>query len=335
MNKLFVAIPDGNVKATFLPEHVKEKLEKQFEVTYNETGKNLSKAELKEALQGQHAVMTGWGNCMLDSEVLEGNDSLKLIVHTGGSIGNLVDSYAYDHGITVFSGNIMYAESVAEGVVAYMMLGQRRLFDYISDVRNGGWRTEADCWEGLLDKTVGIVGLGTISTILLSYLKMFRVRVKLYTHYPPSEEFLKENNATLASLEEVFSTCDIVSVHSALNAENRGLIQKEHFDLLKDNALFINTSRGAVIDEEALIDCLKNRNIRAVLDVYNREPLALDSELRSLKNVYCIPHMAGPTQDRREMITSALIEEAAKFFAGEKQSAFEITKEFAKRMTKM
>lgn len=335
MNKLFVAIPDGNVKATFLPAHLRERLEKQFEVTYNETGKNLSKEEMRQALRGQHAVMTGWGNCMLDRTVLEGNDSLKLIVHTGGSVGNLVDSYAYDHGITVFSGNIMYAESVAEGVVAYMMLGQRRLFDYISDVRNGGWRTEADCWEGLLDKTVGIVGLGTISTILLSYLKMFRVRVKLYTHYPPSEEFLKEHNATLTSLEEVFSTCDIVSVHSALNAENRGLIQKKHFDLLKGNALFINTSRGAVIDEEALIECLKTRDIRAVLDVYNREPLALDSELRSLKNVYCIPHMAGPTQDRRELITGALIGETEKFFAGETKSDFEITREFAERMTKM
>lgn len=335
MKKLFVAIPDGNVKSTFLPESVIKKLEQVFEVTYNETGETLSKEAMKQALIGQDAVMTGWGNCMLDEEVLAGNDTLKLIVHTGGTIGNLVDPYAYDHGITVFSGNIMYAESVAEGVLAYMLMAQRRIYDFMQGVKQGGWRTEADCWEGLLDKTVGIVGLGTISTILLSYLKMFRVKVKIYTHYPPTEAFLKEHNAVLASLEEVFSTCDIVSVHSALNQENRRLIRKEHFERLKDNALFINTSRGAVIDEKALVECLKSRNIRAVLDVYDPEPPALDSDLRKLDNVYCIPHMAGPTLDRRPMITSALIEEAEQFFAGKKDSAFEITKEYAARMTKM
>lgn len=335
MKKLFVAIPDSAVKATFLPAHVLEKLESKFEVTYNRTGRNLTKEEMKLALKGQEAVITGWGNCMLDKEVLEDNVSLKLIVHTGGTVGNLVDSCAYDKNIVVYSGNIMYAESVAEGVLAYMLLSQRRIFDYISAVKNGGWRTEADCWEGLLDKTVGIVGLGTISSILLSYLKMFRVHVKLFTHYPPDEAFLKKNNITLTTLEDVFANCDIVSVHSALNTENRGLIRKEHFELLKDNALFINTSRGAVIDEAALTECLKSGRFRAVLDVYEQEPLALDSALRKLDNVYCIPHMAGPTQDRRERITSALIDEAEQFFKGSRGSRFEITREYARRMTTM
>lgn len=335
MKKIFVAIPDGEVKATFLPKHIRKYLESKFQVTYNETGRQLSKIEMKEALREMDAVLTGWGNCMLDKEVLEKNTSLKIIIHTGGTIGNLVDSYAYEQGISVFSGNILYAESVAEGVLSYMLMAQRRIPFYLQQMKNGGWRTEADRWDGLLNKTVGIIGLGTISKILVSHLKLFRVKVKLFTHYPPDEAFMRENNVTLAALNEIFATCDIVSVHSALNAENRGLIKREHFRLLKDNALFINTSRGAVIDEMALIEELKENRFRAVLDVYNPEPPAVDSPLRCLGNVYCIPHMAGPTMDRREYITKALIDETISFFSGNIHSEFEITEAFSKRMTKM
>ena len=333
MEKLFVAIPEGAVKSTFVPENVQKFAEANFDVTYAE--KRLSKEELRPILMNYDAVLTGWGNCMLDKEVLEGNDRLKLIVHTGGTVGNLVDSYAYDAGKTVFSGNIMYAESVAEGVLSYMLMAQRRIPQYIDAVKKGEWRTEADLWEGLLDKTVGIIGLGTISKLLIPLLKPFRVKIKLFTRYLPDEAFMKEYNISGASLEEIFSTCDIVSVHSALNAENRGLITKECFEMLKDNSLFINTSRGEVTDEEALIEELKKNRFRAVLDVFHKEPLDKDSELRKLENVYCIPHMAGPTLDRREKITTALIKEARNFFDGKKNSEFEIAAGVAKRMTKM
>lgn len=333
MEKLFIAIPEGDVKSTFIPESVQKFAEENFDVTYAE--KRLSKEEIRPVLMNYDAVLTGWGNCMLDKEVLEGNDRLKLIVHTGGTVGNLVDSYAYEAGKTVFSGNIMYAESVAEGVLAYILMAQRRIPKYIDTVKKGEWRTEADLWEGLLDKTVGIIGFGAISKLLIPLLKPFRVKIKLFTRYLPDEAFIEENNVSVASLEEIFSTCDIVSVHSALNAENRGFITEEYFKMLKDNALFVNTSRGEVIDEEALIKELKTNRFRAVLDVFCKEPLDKDSELRKLENVYCIPHMAGPTLDRREKITTALIKEARNFFDGNKNSKFEISQDTAKRMTKM
>lgn len=335
MKKIFVAIPEGDVKATFLPRHVKKYMEQHFDTRYNTSGKNLSKDEMKCELANCDAVLTGWGNCMLDQRVLEGNSRLKLIIHTGGTVGNLVDSSVFKKGITVFSGNRMYAESVAEGVLSYMLTAQRRIPFYMQRVKRGEWRSESDVWEGLLDKTVGIIGFGTISSILIPMLQIFRVKIKIFSHYEIDKNFLERNNACVASLEEIFSTCDIVSVHSALNEKNRGLIGAEHYELLQDNALFINTARGDVIDEEALIQQLKKNRFRAVLDVFHKEPLAPDSPLRSLENVYCIPHMAGPTLDRREKITAALLEEAMGFFRGKKESKFEITEETAKRMTKM
>ena len=105
--------------------------------------------------------------------------------------------------------------------------------------------------------------------------------------------------------------------------------------MLKDGALFINTSRGPVIDEAALIEELGKPRFRAVLDVYTEEPPAQDSELRKQENVYPMPHMAGPTLDRRPLISKALIDAARDFFDGKMDSKLEITEEMARRMTKM
>lgn len=335
MKNVFVTIPEGDVKDTFLPPYVRKELEKNFHTEYNPGSEQLSGAELREKITEAEAVVTGWGTAMIDESVLDGAKKLKLIVHTGGTVGNLVDASVYERGITVLSGNRLYAESVAEGTLCYIMTALRRIPDYINTVRDGGWRSEADIWEGLFDRTVGIVGLGTISGILIELLQKFRVKIKLFSHYPVDKAFLEKNNCEEASLDEIFSECSIVSVHSALNSENRGLIKKEHFEKLRDGSLFVNTSRGAVIDETALIEELKKNRFRAVLDVYNEEPLASGSVLRRLENVYCIPHMAGPTIDRRPIISMRLIEEMKNFFGGKPYDSLEITREIASRMTKM
>ncbi len=335
MKKVLVTIPQNAVLETFFPLHIRNKLEKNFFVEYNLSGRQFTREELSSKLKGFDAVMTGWGTAMLDETVLRGNDRLRLIAHTGGTVGNLVDACAYEKGIRVFSGNRLYAESVAEGTIAYMLMAQRRLKTYIDRVRNGAWRTEADVWEGLLEKRVGLVGMGTISEYLIRMLQIFRTQIKVFSHYPLPDEYVRDFHCTQASLEDIFSTCDIVSVHSALNDQNRGLIGKEHFAVLKDGALFINTSRGAVIDEGALIEALGENRFHAVLDVYRQEPLPADSPLRTMPNVLAVPHMAGPTLDRRPVITSALIDEMIRFFSGEAAFELEITQNLASRMTKM
>lgn len=335
MKKVLVTMPAGEIRDSFMPQHVCAYLEQFFDVTYNTADRHMTQEELKKALADCDAVMTGWGNAMLDRNVLEGNERLKLIVHVGGTVGNLIDSYAYEKGIRVFSGNQMYAESVAEGTIAYMLMGLRRIPDYIDSMRLGGWRSDIAVWDGLLDRTVGIVGMGTISSYLIKMLQCFRVKIKVYSHYPLDREWIEKYHCEQASLEEIFATCDVVSVHSALNVQNRGLIQKEHLELLKDGALFINTSRGDVIDEQALLEELAKKRFMAIVDVYHEEPPAQDSPFRHLPNVYPIPHMAGPTLDRRAWISKALTDEMRRFFDGEEHFELEITSDLAKRMTKM
>lgn len=334
MKKVLVTMPVGGIRDSYFPPHVKKALEEKFDVVWNDKDSQMTQQELHDTLPGFDAVMTGWGSAVLDESVLSGNDRLKLIVHTGGTVANLVDDYVYSRGIRVFSGNKMFAESVAEGTIAYMLAAQRRLPYFINNVARGEWRDNNDLWEGLLDKTVGIVGVGMISRLLIPMLQPFRVKIKIYSGWPLPRELTDAYRCQPATLDEIFSSCDIITVHSALNDHTRGLIRKRHFDLIKPGALFVNTSRGDVLDEQELLDALKENRFRAVLDVYHKEPLPADHPFRSLPNVYAIPHMAGPTYDRRWRIAAALTDEMSRFFGGENGFEFEITEALAKRMTK-
>ena len=330
--KVFVSIPQNSVVMnTFLPEEVKKYLEDRFEVIYSPLGRQLKQNEISVYAGDAEVILTGWGHCMLDSNALE-NTSIKLLAHTGGSVGNVVNEETYASGVRVISGNNVYADSVAEGVLAYMFMALRRLPDYVTICREGGWHKAKDCWEGLYDQTVGIIGMGAISKRVIKLLKPFGVRLKLYSGYPIDREYLKENNAVQASIEEIFSTCKIVSLHSAMNERTRGMIGKEHFDLMQDGAIFLNTARGAIIREEEMIEALREKRFLAVLDVFCKEPLEEDSALRKLENVYCIPHMAGPTIDRRPVVTKRLVDDMVRFMNNEHME-LEIVGEYAKRMT--
>lgn len=330
--KLFVSIPGNTeVMRTFVSEDVKKYLEERFEVVYSTLDRQIKPEEIALYAGDADAIMTGWGHPMITGDVLQ-NTSIKLIVHTGGSVGSLVDQAVYEKGVKVISGNNMYADSVAEGVLAYMFTALRKIPDYVNSIRNGGWKLGADYSEGLLDQTVGIVGMGAISKRVIKLLKPFNVSLKLYSGYPIDSAFLEENHAVQASLEEIFSSCKIVSLHSSMNEKTKGMIGKEHFDLLQDGAVFINTARGRIVREEEMIEALKKNRFRAILDVYYQEPLAQDCELRKLPNVYCMPHMAGPTTDRRPVITKRLADNMVKFEKGQEMD-LEISREYAKRMT--
>jgi len=324
---IFVNIPKGFRNDSFITDAVKKHLSEVGNVTYVEGDKQLSGKELAERLKGHDALITGWGQPRLMPEDL---GDVRLIVHTGGTIGGIVDLSVFDTDVTVLSGNPHYAESVAEGVLAYMLYALRRMGKFEQELRNGKWN-----WnpvnEGLLDKKVGIVSFGAISSRLIPKLRLFTDCIKVYSTNP-DEEKAKKMGFSYASLEEIFSTCDVISIHTAKKSETYHMINKKHFDLLRDGALFINTARGTVIDEAALVETLKTKNITALLDVYEQEPLPVDNSLYQLENVILFSHMAGPTYDRREKITDKLIDDIVRFEKGEEPLCI-VTKEAALNMT--
>ena len=165
-------------------------------------------------------------------------------------------------------------------------------------------------------------------------LQPFRVKIKIYDIKPIPEADKAKYNISEASLEEVFSISDIVSVHTPLNEKTHHLIGRELLRILPEGSLFVNTSRGAVIDQTALEDELMKGRFRAVLDVYEKEPLPADNRLYDFENVILMPHMGGPTVDLRRDITRALLLEAAEFLKNGTPLPHEISRAAAEMMSR-
>jgi len=331
----FVAIAEGFVRDSFFPEE-NLVLANSMGNTRFIKGKDLpSPEEIALNLPGMDAYVTAWGSPRLDETLLQKADSLRLLVHLCGTVVPFVSDAMWDRGIRVISGNDYFAESVAEGVVAYLLTALRDIPRHLSDLKEKHlWKPAPASNEGLLDKTVGLVSYGTVAKHTARLLHAFRCKLLVYDIVPVPEEDRKKYGITQVSLEEVFRESDIVSVHTAYNAGTHHMIGKAHFDLLRSGSLFLNTSRGGVLDEAALADTLKKRDFRAFLDVYEEEPPAKDNPLFALPNVYMMPHMGGPTTDRRKYITAALLKEADAFLRGEGSLPHEISRDAASRMSK-
>lgn len=319
-----------SLRDLFFDDEVYKALEKVGNITYNDTGRSYTAEELKEQLRDKDVIITGWGHTKITPDVA--GERLKLVVHTGGSLGPIIDKGLYDMGIRAVSANEIFAESVAEGVMAYILCELKKLNFHATNTKNGIWTKNGDLHtRSLKSKSVGVVSLGRVSTYLLKQLKPFKVNVKLYSTNP-DENKKKEFGFEYASLEEIFSTCDIVTIHTAANDETFHMINGDLMKLLKPGSVFINTARGSVVDEKALIEQLKENRFSAVLDVYEEEPLSPDSELLNSDNVTLYPHMAGPASDLKQYISAEMVGEIESF-KNNIDFKYEITKEVFCAMT--
>lgn len=171
-----------------------------------------------------------------------------------------------------------------------------------------------------------------VTRYLVKMLQPFRVKIRAYDPFV-SDQTLADFGVERADLREVVSQSKIVSIHAARTPGTYHLINREMLKSIRDGALLVNTARGNIIDEEALADELITGRFKAVLDVFDEEPLPASSRLRGLKNALLIPHMAGPTVDRRKFVTLALIDEIESFFAG-RPLKYAIGREYAMSMTR-
>lgn len=330
--KILVTIPKGEVFDSFFDEEAKKLLSELGDVEYNETDKRFSEAELCEKLKDIDVCFTGWGDGPFSEKAVICSNKLKVISHTGGSVGSLVTDQVYDKGIKVLSGNEIYADSVAEGVICYILSSLRRIPYYTEKMQREGWHEKDWYNEGLIGKKVGIVGFGAVSRYLVEYLKPFRCEIYVYSKHMSNEE-AEKYGIVKKDMDYIFSSCDVISLQLAQNRENFHIISYDCLGKIKKGALFVNTSRGSVLDEEALVKTIEKNGYRAVLDVYEQEPLPMDSILRNNDSIMLIPHMGGPTIDRRVFVTKELIKETGKVLYG-KDSYLYISREKMHFMTK-
>ena len=254
---ILVTMPQHAVFRTFFDADAMAALEHIGTVHWNTLGRQYTQDELGAAVRGMDICVTGWGTPVFDEAVLAQADRLRLIAHTGGSVKPYVTDAVYGRGIRVVSGNEVFAESVAESVVAYALASLRQIPYHSVNLAGGIW-PESFANRGLLDRSVGIVGYGMIARYVVGMLAPFHCPIKVFSRHIGQDE-LDRCHMEKAELEELFATCDIISIHSGMTPENHHLVTRELLQSMKPGALLVNTARGAVIDEPALCEVLAAR----------------------------------------------------------------------------
>ena len=329
--KIFITVPNTPRYEGFFTDRSEAALEKLGTIKRNPYDRNLTIEEITEMAADADVLLTGWSTPMINKAAVEKMPNLKLIAHSAGSVASLVDPDVYETDVKVISGNDVFARSVAEGCLCYTLCALRRVEHYTNVMHSGGWKEPDFKNRGLIGKKVGIVGFGAISRYFLELIRWFKCEILIYSSHLSNEEAAKYGGRT-ASLEEIFSTCEVISIHASMTAKSAGMINRELLSMLKPNALLVNTARGGVIDEEAMFEMLLNGKFYAALDVYAKEPPLKDSPIRNCEHALVMPHMGGPTIDMREVVILEICDDIVRLQKGE-PLALEISSEAAKRMT--
>jgi phosphoglycerate dehydrogenase-like enzyme len=271
-----------------------------------------------ERMAELEVLITGWGCPHIGTAELAAMPNLKAIIHAAGTVKGHLDDTAWDRDIRVTSAAAANAVPVAEYTLAMILLAGKAVPGYIRDYSRSlePYTEVPDPRIGNYQRTIGIVGASRVGRRVIELLAPFDFTVLLYDpQLSPHDPVL--GLAKAASLTEIFASSSIVSVHAPLLRETRGMIGSELLDLLPPGATLINTARAPIVDQDALEAAVRERGLRAILDVTDPEPLPLDHPLRTLPAVVLTPHVAGALGNELRRLGECAVHEVERFVAGE------------------
>jgi D-3-phosphoglycerate dehydrogenase len=262
-------------------------------------------------------VWTRGLNTVITDESLPKLKNCKAVMRSGSGLDGIPLDTARKAGITVLNTPEAIAEMVAEHAVALIMALVRQVPQMDKTVRNGKWDgCHLLMQSHLTGQTLGLVGFGLIARKVAKMLAGFNLELLVFDPYA-NDNALKEFAARRVSLDELLRNADFVSLHCPLTPETNHLIGEKELKLMKDNAFLINTSRGDVVDEAALINALENKWISgAALDVLSQEPPAFDNKLLQLENTIISPHLAAFSDKFEHQFWKASVEKIISFKSG-------------------
>lgn len=270
-----------------------------------EIGVDSDEEALTEALQGID-VLFGTSRLPLTRHVLEKSD-LNVLAKIGTGLDNVDLAAARELNIPVTYTPGINAQAVAEHTVGLTLAVARNVVANDRSLAEGYWRDAIELGTGISGKTYGIVGFGRIGRRVAGVLSGFNVDVLAYDPYV-LEQDTDITGTVLTSLEDLLNRSDIVAINAELNEETRGLISHSEFETMKESAIIVNTGRGPIVSEDALVEALERGQIAgAGLDVYETEPLPPSSPLHAFDNVVATPHVAGMTQECRVEMIETLV----------------------------
>ena len=267
-------------------------------------------------LQSFDALVTMRERTRFPRSVLERLPNLKLIAGTGRRQANVDHAAATELGIpvcvTVGSGG--QGNSTAELTWALVMAVTRHIAWEDGQMRQGRWQTRIA--EGLAGRTLGIMGLGRIGTIIAGYGKVFGMEVIAWGPTLDTER-AAASGVEYVAFDELFARADVLSIHVLLSELSRGLVRARELGLMRPSSFLVNTARGAIVEETALVAALKEGVIAgAALDVYEQEPLPADSPLLALDNVLLTPHLGYNTGATLQQFYEASVQNLRAWVAG-------------------
>ena len=278
-----------------------EKLREKFDVDVNPNDRELTREELIDIVPKYDGILSMLSN-RIDREIIDLATNVEIFADYSVGYNNFDTEYAKEKGIIMTNTPGVLTDATADLAFALFISAARRVVEADSYIRNGlfkEWKPTLLLGKEIRGKTLGVIGFGRIGQAFAERAKGFGVNIVYYnrSRKPDAEERL---GASYMELDELLQTSDFISVHTPLSEETHHFIGEREISLMKDDAILINTSRGPVVDEQALIRALQAGKFFSVaLDVYENEP-EVPSELIAMKNVVLLPHIGSATEETRK-----------------------------------
>jgi lactate dehydrogenase-like 2-hydroxyacid dehydrogenase len=305
------------------PQEVEARLQELFEVTLNAADEPMSQAALRQAFTDYDAVFPTVTD-RIDAEVMSAEPlRAKLIGNFGVGFNNIDVEAAKARGLAVTNTPEVLTDATADLAMTLLLMTARRAGEGERHVRTkawSGWRPTHMMGTQVTGKILGLIGLGRIGQAMAKRAHHgFDMKIIFYDPFPPPAEVVSALDAEPRdSVEAVLAEADFVSLHCPATPESRNLMNAARFAAMRKEAILVNSARGDVVDEAALVEALKSGRIAgAGLDVFAKEP-AVTPALLEMENVVLLPHLGSATRETRAAMGFRVIENAEAFFAGKK-----------------
>ena len=271
--------------------------------------------QIKEKI-GNFDIVVVRSRTKITKEMIDKTSKCKIIARVGVGLDNIDVDAAKTKGIRVINAVEGAMNAVAELVLGLMLSLAREIPRADREIRNGKWLKKELMGTELSGKYLGIVGLGNIGKKLAKHARALNMNIIGYDIIPIPEDFSREVGLIKADLETLLSSADYISFHVPLTDSTHHLVNSQRLGKMKKNTCIINTSRGEIIDENALYDALKEGKIAgAALDVFETEP-AIGNKLATLPNVICTPHIGAQTKEAQALAANVIAEKIIMILRG-------------------
>lgn len=277
---------------------------------------NLHDPEARKMLYEAEILLTGWGTPALPADLAQ-HGRVRYICHVTGAVRRQIPRELLAAGVVVSNWGTSISRTIAEAALMMILGCLRRVRKVQEELHNRKGYSGMPAPDSLFERRVGLYGFGSIARELVVLLRPFQVKIAAYDPYVPKERLAALGVEWVPDLPTLFAGSDIISVHAANTPETKEVINHDLLSLLPDNGVIVNTARGPIIKTADLLAHLQAGRLWAALDVYDKEPLPVDSPLRGLERLLLFPHQAGPTLDRYIDMGRYAVDNIRRYTSGE------------------